>query len=169
MSESIRGTELPTSYGEVINELLDVVATHSEIEEYENGSTETIAFDGSIKPFYISSDLTQKLGLGTFVRARVIGSIEEGMGIAIIIRAMNPFNRNIHGFFIQPTPQGLDGPDLFSEDRGFDVFEGGATWPNRKGVYWGKELFEDGAEGASKSTKQALVEAIHKHAGLGRK
>lgn len=165
MSEVFREQALPKSYGEVVNALEQVVATHTEweaISDYEEQGI--MAFNGTVRPFFLPVELTQELGLGRLVRSRVIGSVEEGMGVAIIIRSFNPFNRNVHGFYIQPTRYEQEGPTLHDENRGFEVWEASARWPKRNGAYWGSELLGKDAHPASESTTNALIGTIQKHA-----
>jgi hypothetical protein len=165
MSEVIREQALPTSYVEVVRDLEQVVASYTEWESIsEHEERGTTAFDGTIRPFNLPAELTQELGLGKLVRSRVIGSVEEGMGIAVIVRSLNPFNRNVHGFFIRPAEQEQDGPTLYDRNRGFEVFEGSAQWPKRNGVYWGAELLGEDVHPSNSSTTDALVATIQKHA-----
>ena len=153
------------TYGQIVDYLQKLVDYHMEsevIEASETGYTESevISFDGYIRPFKLPSEFTDELGLGNNVRCRVIGSVEEGMGIALILRSLYPFYKNVQGFYIQPSREKLDG---INSD--FDVIQAPATWPKRNGVYWGKELLDaDNARLASPSTAETLLTAIQKHA-----
>lgn len=165
MSEALNQEPIPTSYGEVLSMLGGVVRTYTTWEEVDEFTEEGItSFDGTIRPFYLPDELTKSLGLGSLVRSRVIGSAEEGMGVALIVRSMNPFNKTVQGFFIQPTRYEADGPGLYDLARGYEVWQGPARWPKRNGVYWGRDLMTDSAHPADTSTTETLISTIQKHA-----
>lgn len=150
----------PVTYGEIVSLLSTNLQMHITEEWIDTDvCRKVISFDTAVKPFPLSGELTKELGLGNRVRARVIGSVEEGLGIAIVLKSMNPFRREAYGFFIQPAKAEADGPGLF--DRELEVWEGPAEWPKRKGVYWGAELLDtELVHQSDATTKQSLVHAI---------
>jgi hypothetical protein len=171
MSETVGNSPFPESFGEVIELIGRVVAPYSvhDITRQDGGGwelTSTVgSFDTRIIPFNLPIGLTKKIGTGTFLRGRVVGTIEEGDGVTILVRSINPFKRGAYGFYIQPKPQEADGPDISDSARGYEVWEGPASWPDRGEVPRGMYLLNSSTAMISDApTCEDLIRTFQRHA-----
>lgn len=153
---------------EVLEKLVNTSICYEQVDAGPGWSEdrEIVTFDGSIFPFIPTSELAAVLGFNGPARCNVVGDVDEGLGIGIAIKPLNPFLRATIGFFIQPKPG--EGLDIYDPHRGFDVFIGQGKMPRMKSVsFWGTELLErETVREATAEEAAALIKTLQMHAAV---
>ena len=109
-------------------------------------------WDGSVRKLDLEPEVASQAGLGSSVRARVIGDYESG--IAIIMRSRNLFDTRRYGFYIQPR-------DNEEELRSFEVWQAPAQKPKRGELYWGFELLDrEQARPSSPEVSRGFIDSL---------
>jgi hypothetical protein len=159
------------SYGDVVAMLADMVDTEMTEEPGESGPnyqsfTEFMSFNGGITPLYPTEELQSVLGFSETARCKVIGEALEGMGIAVLIKPLNPFRKKagVVGFYIQAEELEQDGPKLYDPRRAYDVFIGTGIWPKGNGAHFGPEFLDaKSVRPATEDEAAALMQTLQKH------
>lgn len=165
MEMSSRPSQSFESYISIVNSLEDFTPKHYVLDESEDeyGVLEEriLCLDGIVRPFFQTDGMREITGIQSSARARIVGHVEEGMGIAIVLRPFNPFKKETAAFFIQPEASHEQFPSVYDPDRGYTVFRGEAEWPKRKGLYWGADLLlRDTVRAATNDESIALIDSI---------
>jgi len=166
MSESLSEEPLPSSYGEVVD-LLKKTVFHCVDPDFITTDNKDFAvvFDGTIRPFYLETRLARKIGLGASMSCRVMGSLEEGAGIALVVRTRGHFWQTPEGFYVAPVPLTAEGPSLLEPGRSYNVYHGPARWPTPLNAYFGHSLLDwPQMQLAEPPIAEGLIRAIQLHA-----
>lgn len=121
-------------------------------------------FNTVMYDFQLSPQARVETGMWNHLACRVVGRVEEGSGLALVLRSTASHVPRYVGFYMLADEPLLPGDDLFSESRGVRVFQGRATWPDLgQRVDWPTDVFDmtEPPVESNEFTRQAVLDGIY--------
>lgn len=146
---------LQPNFEDAVDLISNLVEPNTVFYSDENDEGEYPGWDGrNVINLDLNSEVADQAGLGSSVRAQVVGDYHSE--IVIIMRSRNLFNSRRFGFLLQPqhNPDGL---------RGLAVWQAPAKKPKLSVVYWGIELIDrKQAQPSSLPVSNGLMKSLEK-------